>query len=79
MCPTDILTTKRMVKLNGRDKLEIISIGTINGAIIDGTPAGKKVRKYSNPRRLNPKKVFISKKNNESAPTVVMCEVKVKL
>ena len=45
ICPTDMLTAKRIVRLKGFESSDIISSGTIKGAIATGTPSGKKVRK----------------------------------
>ena len=43
MWPTVMLATRRTVRLNGFDKNDIISIGTISGAKAKGIPLGKKV------------------------------------
>ena len=79
ICPTVILATKRIVKLKGFDNNEIISIGTINGAINKGTPLGKKVLKYTHFCLLIPMQIFKISANNDKVPTAAICDVNVKL
>ena len=79
MCPTDILTAKRMVKLNGLAKSDNVSTGIISGAIIHGKPSGKKVCKYLKPRCLMPKYMSNIKNKTDKVQTAAICEVNVKL
>ena len=44
-----MLANRRIDRLTGRDRYEIISIGTINGARNTGAPGGKKYEKKCSP------------------------------
>ena len=54
VCPAVILANKRTAREIGLASILIISIGTINGTIILGTPGGTRIPKKCTPCLLKP-------------------------
>ena len=79
VCPASIFANKRMARLIGRDKYDIISMGIMSGHIQIGTPGGTNNEKKWIPCLASPKRVTPVKTTIAIANVTAMWLVKVKL
>ena len=68
VCPAVILANKRTASEIGRASILTISMGTINGIIILGTPGGTRMPKKPKPCLLNPITRVMIKMPQANAP-----------
>ena len=77
MWPASILAKRRMEWLTGRDRKEMISIGTTKGMIHQGTPEGTKRRRKPKPFLMKPVTMTVVNTISASVTVMMMCVVTV--
>ena len=77
MCPATMLAAKRIASVQGRARNEIISSGTISGAMYSGVPCGKNRLKNLNPCKYRPVPITVRDTMSDRMAVEPICEVAV--